>query len=1845
MTGSGYVFEVLRSGGEFTLYRARKAGEPPVLALAVTGPYPSPQSDERLAHEYELAAELDSAWAARPLALTRLEGQLMLLLEDCGGEPLDLVLERSEGRPLELESVLRIASDLAAALGKVHCRGLVHRDIKPANILIDESGRVRLMGFGIASRFQGEQRSPSPPELIAGTLAYMAPERTGRMNRSIDARSDLYSLGVTLYELLTGTLPFTALDPMEWIHSQLARQAVPPSGIVSGLPPPVDAIVLKLLAKDPEDRYRTAAGLEADLRRCLAAWMAHGRIDPFPLGQQDVPDRLLLPEKLYGREAEIQVLLTAFERVATQGRTELVLVSGHAGIGKSSIVNELHRALVPRRGWFAAGKFDQYKRDIPYATLAQAFQLLVRQILSRNDAELERWRRDLLAALEPNGQLMLNLIPELELVIGEQPPLPQVDPQYAQARFYQAFRGLLGVFATPEHPLVLFVDDLQWLDAGTLEVLQRLVTDPEVRHLLLIGAYRENEIQPEHPLSRTLATVRQVGAALSEIALGPLQVDHLARLSADALYTDSTRTHELAVLLGEKTAGNPFFAIQFITSLAEEGLLSFDADNSAWRWDIGRVRAKGITDNVAELLSAKLSRLPANTSEALSQLACLGNIAPISTVALVRGSTPDEVHSLLRPAVEAGLIRHDDGAVAFTHDHIQEAAYALIPSVDRAAAHLRIGRVLLSLTPPAELEENIFEVVNQLDRGATALESSSERERVAELNLLAGRRAMTSSAYASAQALFIAGMEALGENGRENRHRLSLDLELCLAECEIVVGDLASAEERLTRLSSEARELVDQAKVVCLTVLLYFSTGRSLRAAEVALGFLPRVGINWPMRPSEAKVRREYQRLRCNLAARSLESLRELPPMSDPISLIAMTVLMELFPAAYAIDRYLMELVLLRMSNLSLKLGNCESSAVAYSALNMALGSHFADYTTAYGLGQLAREMVDARGADRFRGRVYSLFAAFTLPWSEHLPRCQPLMKHAFEVASSRGDAAFAAYDARNSVTHLLACGVPLTQVQREAEQAIEFARKIQLGMETERFFSQLELVKRLRGLSGVDRPEDEEWARQDVEGAPGVAMMVCYFWVFRLQARLLAGDIRAALEADARVAPIRWAMRSSIEEAEYDFYAALTRAAAADNAIGKDRGDHLGALRNHHERIAAWAESCPENFASRKALLSAEIARLEGGEAEARSWYDAAIQLARKQGFVQNEALANELAGRFHEALGLTTIADAYLRNARDCFERWGALAKVRQLDERYPHLRARTLPGPLRATIDKSVAQLDIEVVDRASQTLSSEMVLPSLLEKLMRLTVEHAGAERGLLVLLRGGELHVEAEAKTAGGSVEVTVQGIGVTPVDLPQSVLQYVRRTGERVVLDDASAGGLDPDDEYVRHNRPRSVLCLPIFKETKVIGALYLENNLTPSAFTSERVAVLDFLASQSAIWLENARLYSELRRSEALLREAQHLSSTGSWFWRADQDVLDFSEQACRIYELKPGETVTVDLIEDRTHPEDLSILRELFAAARGPATDLDGHYRAQMPDGAVKHLHLVAHGSYGASGELEYTGAIQDVTRRQLAEEALTEARSELAHVARATTLGTLTASIAHEVSQPLSGIITNSSTCLRMLDANPPNVEGAKETVRRTIRDGHRASDVINRLRALFGNKGYVYEPVDLNDAAREVIALTRNELQSGRVAVRADLAADLPSVMGDRVQLQQVVLNLLLNASEAMSDVDPHSRQVVIRTECEEGDRVRLSVQDTGMGLDLESLDSLFEPFYSTKANGMGMGLSVSRSIVETHGGRLWAAPNSGSGATFSFSLPRASENVRQSTAPRVTRKNAPTPPQG
>jgi PAS domain S-box-containing protein len=1816
--------QVLWVDGERVFHRGCRensdGGYGSVLVVLPAAERALPATLERLAHEYALRDELDAAWAARPLALVREGGRTALLLEDPGGEPLEGLI----GAPMEAGRFLRLAIGIAAALGKAHQRGLVHKDVKPANILVNcADGQTRLAGFGIASRLPRERQAPEPPEFIAGTLAYMAPEQTGRMNRSIDSRSDLYALGVTFYQMLTGRLPFSAADPMEWVHCHIARKAIAPAERLQSVPAVLSEIVMKLLAKTAEERYQTAAGIEHDLRRSLAAWERHARIEPFALGDNDSPDRLMIPEKLYGREREVETLLAAFDRVVESGAPELVLVSGYSGIGKSSVVNELHKPLVRPRGLFALGKFDQYKRDIPYSTLVQAFQSLVRPLLSKSDAELSRWRNEIMAALGPNGRLMTDLIPELTLVIGEQPPVPELEAQQAQRRFQLVFRRFLSVFTKAEHPLALFLDDLQWLDAATLDLLEDLLTQADVRRLLLVGAYRDNEVDAAHPLMRKLTAIRSSGAKVSEIKLGPLNPGHVGQLIADALGCATTSAAPLSELVHAKTSGNPFFVLQFLYALTDEGFLAFDHGAQRWSWDLGRIHAKGYADNVVDLMVGKLARLPDEAQRALQQLACLGNVADITTLAVVLGSSEDEVHAALWEAVRLELVERLPGAYRFGHDRVQEAAYSLIPEEQRAVAHLRIGRLLVARTPPQSREEVIFEIVNQFNRGAALITAREEREQLAELNLLAGKRAKASTAYASALTYLTAGAALLPDGSSARRAELTFALELHRAECEFLTGTSAVAEARLAELARHATNLPDLAAVTQLRVELLHVADRIDRCVEVGLDYLNRVCVVWSARPTPEVVRQEYAQMWRQLGDRPIEALLDLPRMADPVACGTMDVLTALVSPAWHTDYNLRSLVIGRMVNVSLEHGNSAASCLAYAFVGTVLGPYFGDYKGAYRFCQLGLDLVEQPGLDRFKARVY-LMSNLVNPWTRHVRTGRALVRRAFDTAQQAGDLTYAVFSQNNLVTNLLASGDPLADVQREAEAGLDFARQARFGIVVDFITTQLQLIRTLRGLTPAfgwleDAGFSEGRFEQHLESDPSLVMAVCWYWIRALQARFFAGAYASALEAASKAQPLLWTSLGLFELPEYHLYAALTQAALCDEAAGPELARHLEALAAHHYQLQEWAENCPENFENRAALVGAEIARLEGRALDAMDLYEQAIRSARANAFIHNEALAHELAARFYAARGFEDFARVYRRKAHEGYLRWAADGKARQLEELYPHLREEAPALGLASTIGAPIESLDLATVLRVSQAVSGEIVVEKLIHTLMRTAIEQAGAVRGLLILPRGLEQRIEAEATTSGDTVIVHLRDEAVGQAVLPESVLQFVVRTRESVILDDAAAHSVFTEDTYIRERRARSILCMPLVNQGKLNGVLYLENNLARSVFAPTRIAVLKLLASQAAIALENTRLYRDLAEREAKIRRLVDANIIGIFIWDFDGRILEANDAFLRIVgydrqDLAAARINWADLTPSDWRERDAQWIEEHKRTGLRPPIEKE-YFRK---DGSRAPI-LLAAASFGESDN-EGVAFVLDLTERKEAEAALGEMQTQLAHANRVATMGQLTASIAHEVNQPIAATVTNAEAALRFLNARQPDLDEVRDALGCIVRDGERAGDVLGRIRALIKGAPPLKEHVQIDVAIREVIELTRSEAMKNGVLVQTELVEDLPPVQGDRVELQQVILNLILNAIEAMSGTNEGPRKLLITTERAEPGDVLVAVRDSGPGLAPGALENLFKAFHTTKPNGLGLGLSISRSIVEAHDGRLWASPNAPRGAVFQFTLP-------------------------
>ena len=1156
-----------------------------------------------------------------------------------------------------------------------------------------------------------------------------------------------------------------------------------------------------------------------------------------------------------------------------------------------------------------------------------------------------------------------------------------------------------------------------------------------------------------------------------------------------------------------------------------------------------------------------------------------------------------------------------------------------------------------------ELADHLFDIANQFNRGAARLVDRDEKAQVATIDLHAGRNAKASAAYASACVYFAAGMALFDERDWGRQYALMFSLRLECAECEFLTGNFDLAEQLIVELLRRGASKVDEAAAYHLKVQLHIVKGEYPQAVASALTCLRLFGIDIPAHPTWEQVQAEYETIWQTLSGRPIESLIDLPLMTDPELQAAMRVLSAANPPAYFTDFHLCCLLRCRMVNASLQHGTSGASAYGYVSFGFILGPVFHRYSEGYRFGRLACDIVEKHGFVADQARIDVLVGAVAV-WTQPITTAIDFMRAAFRVATETGDLTHACYSMWQSVAYLLQRNDPLDAVWGESERSLEFVRRARFRDVGDIIVSQQRFIATMQSrtttFSTFNDQQFNEAAFEAQLTSDRMPVMVYFYWIFKLKARFLSGDYDEALAAADKAKELLWGAFGEIMSLDYFYYTALTVAALYEKGSPDEQQGWRDLLTAHWEKLREWAENYSPTFGDKQALVSAEIARLEGRDLDAMRSYEEAIRAANENGFVQNEGLANELAAQFYLKHGIAKVASSYLRNARYCFLRWGAPGKVQQLEERYPAIEEQVSLPPA-TTIGASVEQLDLGAVVKAWQAVAGEIVLERLIETLMVIAVEHAGAERALLILPHSEELRIAAEVRTARDRVEVQLQDVVVTPSDLPDSLLRYAIRTQESLILDDALVKNLFSEDEYVRQRLPRSVLCLPLVKQAKLMGVLYLENKLVPHVFTPKRLAMLKLLASQAAISLDHARLYADLGRLNSELtqensdrRKAEEALRAGEERWRklfenssagialitpegryfaanlALQKMLGYAEE-----ELQKLTTLDVSHEEDRAG----TVVAILAEAAEGQRRDYRFQKRYRRKDGDVIWADVSS--SFvppTGSGPAFFVTVVVDITERKRAEEvlhqrevSLREAQTELAHVSRVTTMGELSASLAHEVNQPLAGIVTNANASLRWLGGESPNLSEARDAIRRIIRDGNRAGDVISRMRALFKKARTAQERLDINDTIEEVVILMQSEVRRNKVALRTELATDLPAVMGDRVQLQQVLMNLLLNGIEAMSTVEDHLRDLVISTQRSAGDEVCVAVQDSGIGFDPMKTERIFDAFHTTKLGGLGMGLSISRSIVENHGGRLWVALNDGLGVTFQFTL-KCQENA-------------------
>ncbi len=1466
------------------LHGRREDDQTPVLIKTIRPEQADAVARAGLAHELALTREPPIATGVvRAIALIPSSQGEVLLLEDVAG---DFLRSRLRAGRLDLAEALAIALRLAATLAALHEARLVHRALRPEHILVAADGpAVWLTGFGQAA--PAFASSPGTA-LDRSMLPYCSPEQTGRVQRPVDQRADYYALGAVLYEMLTGQPPFAATDALDLVHAHLARTPVSPSQRCPDVSRLVSELTLKLLAKSPHDRYQSARGLAVDLQECLGQWQASGTIIPFPLARHDIPERLLIPDRLYGRDPETVALRAAVDRVTT-GATELLLVAGPAGVGKTALVQAARAAILQGGGYFAGGKFDQLERGIPCAALVQAFQDLLRQILGEDQAAIDAWRTRLLEALGPNGPVIMDLIPELHWVIGPQPPVPELRAQEAQNRFNLYFQRFIACFARPGYPLVLFLDDLQWADSASLDLIRTLMTGATATGLLLLGAYRDNEVPPGHPLARLLADLRPTlqasGTPLREIALGPLQAADLCDLIAETLDAPPESAAPLASLVLAKTRGNPFFVRVFLRALDEEGLLRYETEATGepgpgWRWDLARIDARRATDNVVDLMARKIERLAPATRDLLRLAACIGNRFESATLATVCERDLAATLSDLAPALHAGLlVPAGGGAFAFYHDRIQEAAYARIPESERAGVHYRVGTLLLEGIAPADLPERLFEVVDHLNAGRALVVGDAARERLARLNLEAGRKARLSTAYRLAREHFAVALDLLGPGACAEHYDLCFALHLARAECDYLCSDFEQAEQGFDRLLAQARTRLEQAEIYRLKIVQYENQSRYTDAVETGRLALALFEIRLPVAEAEktAAFAAEQRAIETRLAGRPIADLLHLPVMSDPEVRMSMQLLMTTWAPAYVGgDTRLTVFISARMVALSLAHGNTQASAYAYVVHGVTLGAALGDYGAGYAFGRLALAVNECFDDRALRAKVQHMFGCFINLWREPVRTCLDYSREAYRAGLENGDFAYATYATFSETWHAFVTSTDLERFLDAYRPNVAFLARIKnlSFADGQRLFLNwaLNLQGRARDRLSLSSPDldEDEYLRRYGE----VPFFATFHAVTKLTVLYRFGACDQALAMARRAESVVSSLGGTLWGAILCFYHGLTLAACAGLAGPAERRTHLERLDTLKAQMDDWAAGCPANFRHQSLLLGAERARLDGHPDQAMTLYEQAVEAASANGFLQDEALANELFAAFLIGRGQTRIAALVLVEAHRLYASWGAWAKTADLEERHGPLLA---PARAAATDPGKGGALDLDTVIKAAQVISGEMERDRLLEKLMQILQNSAGAQKAVLILDDAGGLVVKALALVgAAEPVRLVTQPLE-SSTEVSVAIAHFVHRTGETLTIADAVRDERFGADLYVRQQSPRSILCAPILHRGQFIGMLYLENNLTAGAFTADRVEVVRILASQTAISLENARLYEGIRaemaertRAEEALRRAR---------------------------------------------------------------------------------------------------------------------------------------------------------------------------------------------------------------------------------------------------------------------------------------------------------------------------------------------------------------------------------------
>ncbi|MGF2039183.1 MAG: trifunctional serine/threonine-protein kinase/ATP-binding protein/sensor histidine kinase [Nostoc sp. CmiVER01] len=1804
-----HVGKELYNGSRTLVYRAnRETDQKSVVIKLMKTAYPSFSELVEFRNQFTIAKNLNLPGIIQTYSLEPYQNGYMLVMEDFGGISLKDYLTSVETRYIaSLQEFLQVAIALCNTLDILIRNRIIHKDIKPANILINpETKEVKLIDFSIASLLPRETQSLMSPNVLEGTLGYLSPEQTGRMNRGIDYRTDFYSLGVTFYELLTGQLPFQSLDPMELLHCHIAKLPPLVHEINPQIAPVLSSIVSKLMAKNAEDRYQSAFGLKYDLENCLTQLKETGKIVSFPIAQRDVCDRFIIPEKLYGREHEVETLLKAFDRVAnppesplTKGGlrgVELMLVAGFSGIGKTALVNEVHKPIVRQRGYFIKGKYDQFNRNIPFSAFVQAFRGLIEQLLSESDTQLSTWKNKILQVLGDQGQVILEVIPELEQIIGQQPPATELSPSASQNRFNLLFQKFIQVFTTKEHPLVIFLDDLQWADSASLKLMQLLMSESGNGYLLLIGAYRDNEVSTTHPLILTLADTRKANATINSITLAPLTTASLNQLVVDTLSCSAKIAQPLTRLVYQKTQGNPFFTTQFIKAIYEDRLITFNSEQRYWQCDIAAVKALALTDDVVEFVALQLQKLPEATQNMLKLAACIGNSFDLLTLAIVSEQSEGETAASLWKALQEGLILpttevyklfqtndHDDylnplnsnfqvPTYKFLHDRVQQAAYSLIPDEEKQFTHFKIGQLLLKNTSDSQQEERIFEIVSQLNCGIALITLPSERQKLAYLNLNAGRKAKEATAYSAAIHYLNYGIQLLTINSWEIAYKLTQKLYEEAAEASFLNNKFEQMESLIQVVIQKTTTLLDRVKVYEIQLQAYQVQGQPFRAIATGRELLAQLRVTLPESVTPSDIQQYVVNTLSTLAGRSIKGLVDLPLMDDTKALAALRIMACIAPAIHQDCSYLFPILACEEVNLSLKYGNATLSAPGYADFGIVLNA-CNKLESGYEFGKLALMLLDRFQAKSVQSMTIFKVAALNQYNKQHIRTSISLLQESHNIGLETGDFFHVITSMIFKFFYVYLSGTEILEILLADIKAYEsnFAKNQRL------LNWSLIICQSIKNLTEYSNTP-EFIIGEHCQGKQLLSTLLKendeftlhIFFLSKLTLSYLFENFLAAVENANQGEQYLNGRAGMLSVPVFYYYDSLSRLAVYPTAEPSQQEQLLLKVGENQEKLQFQAKFAPMNFQHKFDLVEAERHRVLGEKIAAIELYDRAITLAKENQYIQEEALSNELAAKFYLDWGKEKIAQAYMQEAYYCYARWGAKAKTEDLEKRYPQLLAPILLAQLNhfqlsSTVDgssfphqtihtnlssNSISQaLDFATIFKVSQALSSEIQLEQLLTTLLQVVMENAGAKKAALLVLEQSNLVVKAVGTIHEG---VTLVSVPLSSSqNIPITLINYVKHSLKTVVLDDATAKNDFITDQYLMQQQPKSVLCTPILRHGQLIGLLYLENKLTIGAFTSDRLEVIQLLCAQAAISLENAHLYQESQNyTQELERSLQKLEHT--------QLQMVQNEKMATLGNLVAG------VAHEINNP--IGFLKGSLNNVEEYIQDLLAHiqcYQEHYPNPAI--------------------GVIEHSEKIEL--EFLTEDLPKLVNSMKVA-----------------SDRIEDISTSLRTFSRTDTN-----EKVACNLHEGIESTLLILKYRLKANEKR----------PAIEVIT------EYGK----------LPSVKCFLGQLNQVFMNILANAIDVLdtcceglsfAQVKAERQQILIHTEVSsDQSMVTIRIKDNGQGMLEEVRVRIFDHLFTTKevGKGTGLGLAIARQIVEeTHDGRLSCNSVLGEGTEFVIEIP-------------------------